>query len=146
MKKVEGAIRQVKLDNWCSELPHGLDTMLTRAFSSESDSVEPSVGQWQKLSIARAIYKDSPIMILDEPSASLDVDSENEIFTYIAKLAVKKTAVLISHRLSNIMECDSIYFLKDGQITEKGTHRELMAQNGAYAELFMRQAKYYQST
>ena len=85
-------------------------------------------------------------MILDEPSASLDVDSENEIFTYIAKLAVKKTAVLISHRLSNIMECDSIYFLKDGQITEKGTHRELMAQNGAYAELFMRQAKYYQST
>lgn len=114
MKKVEGAIRQVKLDNWCSELPHGLDTMLTRAFSSESDSVEPSVGQWQKLSIARAIYKDSPIMILDEPSPSLDVDSENEIFTYIAKLAVKKTAVLISHRLSNIMECDSIYFLKDG--------------------------------
>lgn len=146
MKKAEVAIRQVKLDNWCSELPHGLDTMLTRAFSSESDSVEPSVGQWQKLSIARAIYKDSPIMILDEPSASLDVDSENEIFTYIAKLAVKKTALLISHRLSNIMECDSVYFLKDGQITEKGTHRELMAQNGAYAELFMRQAKYYQST
>ena len=80
IKKAEDAILQVKLNDWCNELPYGLETMLTRAFASESDSIEPSIGQWQKLSIARAIYKDSPIMILDEPSASLDVDSENEIF------------------------------------------------------------------
>lgn len=83
-------------------------------------------------------------MILDEPSASLDVDSENEIFNYIARLAVRKTAILISHRLSNIIECDHIYLLRDGQIVEEGTHRELMAQDGIYAELFKNQAKYYQ--
>jgi ABC-type multidrug transport system fused ATPase/permease subunit len=145
MKKAENAILQVKLNDWCSELPHGFDTMLTRAFSSESDSVEPSIGQWQKLSIARAIYKDSPIMILDEPSASLDVDSENEIFNYIARLAARKTAILISHRLSNILECDYIYLLRDGQIVEEGTHHVLMAQDGIYAELFKSQAKYYQN-
>lgn len=143
-EKVQDAINQVKLNEWCDELPHGINTMLTRAFSSESDSVEPSIGQWQKLSIARAIYKDSPIIILDEPSASLDVDSENEIFNYISRLAVRKTAVLISHRLSNIIECDHIYLLQDGKIAEEGTHRELMAQGGLYAELFNSQAKYYQ--
>ena len=145
LNKVMDAINQVKLSDWCIELPHGLNTMLTRAFSSETDSVEPSIGQWQKLSIARAIYKESPIMILDEPSASLDGDSENEIFNYIARLAVRKTAILISHRLSNIIECDHIYLLRDGQIAEEGTHRELMAQNGVYAELFKSQAKYYQT-
>lgn len=144
IKKAEDALSQVKLNDWCCELPHGVDTMLTRAFSSESDSVEPSIGQWQKLSIARAIYKDSPIMILDEPSASLDVDSENEIFNYIARLAVRKTAILISHRLSNIIECDHIYLLQEGEIAEEGTHRELMEQDGIYAELFKSQAKYYQ--
>ena len=143
-EKAKNAINQVKLNEWCDGLPHGLNTMLTRVFSSESDSVEPSSGQWQKLSIARAIYKDSPIIILDEPSASLDVESENEIFNYIARLAVKKTAVLISHRLSNIIECDHIYLLQDGKIAEEGTHRELMAVNGVYAELFKSQAKYYQ--
>ncbi len=145
IQKVENAISQVKLNDWCGELPHGLDTMLTRAFSSENDSVEPSIGQWQKLSIARAIYKDSPIMILDEPSASLDVDSENEIFNYITRLSVKKTAILISHRLSNIINCDHIYLLQDGKIAEEGTHRKLMEQDGVYAELFKSQAKYYQS-
>lgn len=90
IQKAEDAIIQVKLNDWCNELPHGLDTMLTRAFSSHSDSIEPSIGQWQKMAIARALYKDSRIMILDEPSASLDVDSENEIFNYIAQLAEKK--------------------------------------------------------
>ena len=83
-------------------------------------------------------------MILDEPSASLDVDAENEIFNDIARLAVKKTAILISHRLSSITVCDHIYLLQDGQITEDGTHYELMARNGVYAELFKSQAKYYQ--
>lgn len=143
-EKVQNAINQVNLNEWCDELSHGVNTMLTRAFSSENDSVEPSIGQWQKLSIARAIYKDSPIMILDEPSASLDVDSENEIFNYILRLAVKKTAILISHRLSSIIECDHIYLLQDGKIAEEGTHRELMARGGLYAELFNSQAKYYQ--
>lgn len=142
-KKITSVLSQVKLDNWCKEQPHGIDTMLTRAFSSEADSVEPSIGQWQKLSIARAIYKDAPIMILDEPSASLDVDTENEIFNYISKLTVGKTAILVSHRLSNIIGCDLIYMLKDGKIIEQGTHSELLDANGVYADLFRQQAKYY---
>ena len=143
--KAESAIKQVKLDSWCDELPHGLDTMLTRAFTSETDSVEPSIGQWQKLSIARAIYKDAPIMILDEPSASLDVDSENEIFNYITQLTVKKTAILISHRLSNIIGCDHIFVLQDGCLVEQGNHQTLLEMGGVYANLFNSQAKYYKA-
>lgn len=143
--KVRSAINKVKLDAWCNELQHGIDTMLTRAFSSENNSVEPSMGQWQKLSIARAIYKDSPIMILDEPSASLDVDSEHEIFKYIARLADTKTAILISHRLSNIIECDHIFVLQDGNLAEQGNHLELLEMGGIYANLFNSQAKYYKS-
>lgn len=143
--KVQAAIRQVKLDTWCDELPYGLDTMLTRAFTSETDSVEPSIGQWQKLSIARAIYKDAPIMILDEPSASLDVDSENEIFNYITQLTVKKTAILISHRLSNIIGCDHIFVLQDGCLVEQGNHQTLLEMGGVYANLFNSQAKYYKA-
>ena len=143
--KAQAAIKQVKLDKWCDELPHGLDTMLTRAFTSETDSVEPSIGQWQKLSIARAIYKDAPIMILDEPSASLDVDSENEIFNYITQLTVKKTAILISHRLSNIIGCDHIFVLQDGCLVEQGNHQTLLEMGGVYANLFESQAKYYKS-
>lgn len=145
LNKAKTVIKQVKLDAWCNELPHGLDTMLTRAFTSENDSVEPSIGQWQKLSIARAIYKDAPIMILDEPSASLDVDSENEIFNYIAQLAVKKTAILISHRLSNIVGCDHIFVLKDGCLVEQGNHQELLGMGGIYANLFEHQAKHYKA-
>ena len=141
--RAQAAIKQVKLDKWCDELPHGLDTMLTRAFTSETVSVEPSIGQWQKLSIARAIYKDAPIMILDEPSASLDVDSENEIFNYITQLTVKKTAILISHRLSNIIGCDHIFVLQDGCLVEQGNHQTLLEIGGVYTNLFNSQAKYY---
>lgn len=143
--RIRNAINKVKLDAWCNELPHGMDTMLTRAFSFGNNSVEPSMGQWQKLSIARAIYKDSPIMILDEPSASLDVDSEHEIFKYTAGLADKKTAILISHRLSNIIECDHIFVLQDGNLVEQGNHIELLEMGGIYANLFSSQAKYYKS-
>ena len=119
--------------------------MLTREFTSENSSVEPSIGQWQKLSIARAIYRDSEIMILDEPSASLDVDAENEIFGYITALSANKTSLLISHRLSNIMDCDRIFLMQDGILAEQGAHRELLEQDGEYAKLYMMQAKHYQS-
>jgi len=143
IEKVRAALSQVKLNDWIDELPMGLNTALTRLFSTDSESVEPSLGQWQKLSIARVIYKDAPIMVLDEPSASLDVDTENEIFNYMSKLAVKKTALLISHRLSNVMECDMIFLIENGKLAEEGTHHELLAKNGIYTEMFYSQAKYY---
>jgi len=142
-RRVNDAIGQAGLAAWCDSLPHGQDTLLTRAFSGADDSVEPSGGQWQKLSIARALYKDAPILILDEPSASLDVDSENEIFGYITRLSEKKTALLISHRLSNITGCDHIFVLQDGCLQEQGTHRALMEKKGIYAGLFESQARNY---
>ena len=144
-ERLENAIKRAGLDEWCGSLPGGADTMLTRAFTSENSSVEPSIGQWQKLSIARAIYRDSEIMILDEPSASLDVDAENEIFGYITALSENKTSLLISHRLSNIMDCDRIFLMRDGSLAEQGAHRELLEQDGEYAKLYMMQAKHYQS-
>ena len=144
-ERMENAIKQVKLDDWCQSLPGGADTMLTRAFTSENSSVEPSIGQWQKLSIARAIYRDSDIMVLDEPSASLDVDAESEIFGFITALSANKTSLLISHRLSNIMDCDRIFLMQDGILAEQGAHRELLEQDGEYAKLYMMQAKHYQS-
>lgn len=137
------ALKQVKLDSWCAGLKSGIDAMLTRAIASENESVEPSVGQWQKLSIARAIYKNSGIMVLDEPSASLDVEVESEIFNYIAKLSENKTALLISHRLSSVMDCDEIYLLQNGAVAEQGTHCELMKHGGQYADLFNAQARQY---
>lgn len=146
LPRAMAALSQVRLTDWCCGLKHGLDTMLTREFGSEDDSVEPSIGQWQKLSIARAIYKDAPIMILDEPSASLDVDSENEIFHYIRSLADKKTAVLISHRLSNVVDCDHIFVLKEGRLAEEGSHQDLIRLGGVYSGLFESQAKYYKTS
>ncbi len=143
--RAKAAVNEVRLGDWCRELPHGLDTMLTCPFTSESDSVEPSIGQWQKLSIARAIYKDSSIMILDELSASLDVDSENVIFSYIERLFAKKTALLISHRLSNVVGCDKIFLIIGGRLVEEGSHRELMEKRRRYAELFMSQAEMYKA-
>lgn len=144
-KRAQKALEYVNLSGWCEQLKYGMETMLTRVFSSEADSTEPSLGQWQKLSIARAIYKDAPIMILDEPSASLDVDTENEIFNCIVGLALKKTTILISHRLSNIMECDHVLLLQNGKLMEQGTHQKLMELNGIYAELFKKQAECYSS-
>ena len=85
-------------------------------------------------------------MILDEPSASLDVDSENEIFHYIRSLADKKTAVLISHRLSNVVDCDHIFVLKEGRLAEEGSHQDLIRLGGVYSGLFESQAKYYKTS
>lgn len=145
VRRVNDAIGQAGLAAWCDSLPHGQDTMLTRAFSDAGDSVDPSGGQWQKLSIARALYKNAPILILDEPSASLDVDSEHEIFGYITRLSEKKTALLISHRLSNMIDCDHIFVLHSGRMQEQGTHRSLMEKKGVYADLFESQARNYRT-
>jgi len=141
--KIKDILKRVGLLEWCETLPKGIYTMLTRKFSDDYESVEPSIGQWQKLSIARAIYKESPLLILDEPSASLDVDIENEIFNDIKKITSQKTAILTSHRLSNVIGCDMIFLIDNGKIVEKGTHFELLKNNGVYADMFLKQAKYY---
>ena len=119
----------------------GIKTPLTRSF--EANGIELSEGQWQKVSIARAFFRNAPFIILDEPSSSLDPKAEDQIFTSFSKLCGDKSGILISHRLSSIIMVDKIIFLDGGIITEYGTHEDLIKQNGKYAEMYRLQAKKY---
>ena len=102
-----------------------------------------SGGQWQKIAIARAYMRDAQVMILDEPTAALDARSEFEVFERFKELSDDKTAVLISHRFSSVRMADRILVLADGKVEASGTHEQLMAQGGRYAELFELQAAGY---
>lgn len=123
------------------KLPDGVNTYVYRTFSEEG--FEPSGGEGQKISLARAVYKDSPIMVLDEPTAALDPRAEYEIYRKFSDLTKGKTTVFISHRMSSSKFCDHIAFFEDGQIIEYGTHDELMDCNGKYKDLFDMQAQFY---
>lgn len=120
---------------------NGIDENLTRRF--DPNGKELSGGQWQRVSLARAFFRDAPIVLLDEPSAALDPIAEHEIFEDFAHVSDDKSAVLISHRLSSVTLCDKILVLENGQIVEQGTHDALMKQNGKYAYLFRLQAEKY---
>ena len=127
--------------DYISALSEGYDTHLTRMF--EDNGRELSVGQWQKLSVARAFYKNSEILILDEPTASLDPLAEQEVFNQFSKLAEGKIAVFVSHKLSSAVSASKIVVIDGGTIAEIGTHDELMSLGGRYCELFTTQAKRY---
>ena len=109
----------------------------------EENGTELSIGQWQKLSVARAFYSDSDIMILDEPTASLDAIAEQQIFQQFEKLTEGKTSIFVSHRLSSATTADNIIVLEYGRVVEEGNHKELMQLGGKYYELFSTQAKRY---
>ena len=102
-----------------------------------------SGGQTQRLMLARALYKNGPLLILDVPTAALDPIAENDIYMKYCEMTANKTSVFISHRLASTRFCDRIIFVADGAITEEGTHDELLAKNGAYAKLFEVQSRYY---
>jgi ABC-type multidrug transport system fused ATPase/permease subunit len=125
-------------------LDKGLDTYLYKLY--EEDGVELSGGEAQKLAIARALYKDAPVIILDEPTATLDPRAEYEIYTRFFEMVANKTSVFITHRLSSTRFCDRIIVLKNGEIVETGSHDELLARQGYYAELFNMQAQFYTDT
>ncbi len=108
------------------------------------DGIDLSGGQTQRLLLARALYKNAPIIVLDEPTAALDPIAENNIYLKYNEMTAGKTSVFISHRLASTRFCDRIIFLSDGIISEEGTHETLLAQKGQYAELFQVQSKYYQ--
>ena len=111
----------------------------------EPNGIELSIGQWQKLAIARAFYADSDIMILDEPTASLDPMAEQEVYNQFDQLRADKTTIFVSHRLSSATIADQIIVLEDGRLIECGSHRELMELHGKYYELFSTQAKRYRA-
>ncbi len=140
-EKMRACAEQSAASDYISRLPSGYDTPLMRIF--EQDGIEPSIGQWQKLAIARAFYRDSDIMILDEPTASLDPMAEQEIFNQFDTLREGKTTIFVSHRLSSAVIATKIVVLEYGCLIEEGTHRELMEKHGKYYELFSTQAKRY---
>ncbi len=139
--RIAEAARMANADGYISKLPRGYDTALMRYF--EVDGTELSIGQWQKLSIARAFYSTSDIIILDEPTASLDAIAEQEIFNQFDMLRRDKTTIFVSHRLSSATVASKIVVLEGGRVVELGNHKELMAKGGKYYELFSTQARRY---
>ena len=138
--RVEMAARKGMADEVVAGLPKGYDQIIGRRFK---EGVDLSGGQWQKIAIARAYMRDAQVMILDEPTAALDARSEFEVFERFKELSDGKTAVLISHRFSSVRMADRILVLADGKVESSGTHDQLMAQGGRYAELFELQAAGY---
>ena len=140
MARIEVAARKGMADEVIKGLPKGYDQVIGRRFK---EGVDLSGGQWQKIAIARAYMRDAQVMILDEPTAALDARAEYEVFERFKELSEDRTAVLISHRFSSVRMADRILVLADGKVEASGTHVELMAQGGRYAELFELQAAGY---
>ncbi|MBQ6702851.1 MAG: ABC transporter ATP-binding protein [Clostridia bacterium] len=143
-ESIEAAATQSDSLDFIKKLPASFDTPLMRYF--EEKGIELSIGQWQKLSVARAFYADSDILILDEPTASLDAIAEQEIFNQFDELRKDKLTLFVSHRLSSATTASKIIVLMDGQIVEEGTHKQLMELNGHYYTLFSTQAQRYISS
>jgi ATP-binding cassette, subfamily B, bacterial len=137
---VREAASRAGADAFLSALPNGYRSLLGPTFVGGSDL---SIGQWQRVALARAYFRDSPVLILDEPTASLDPRGEYEIFQQVRRLAEGHTVVLISHRFSSVRAADRILVLEGGRIVEEGGHDALLARDGLYAELFRLQAEGY---
>ena len=135
------AAKRSDAHSFITELPLGYKTPLTRIF--EDDGIELSGGQWQKLSVARAFYKDSDILILDEPTASLDAIAEKQVFDRFTELSRGKLTLFVSHRLSSATSATKIVVIGKGEVVEVGTHSELMKSRGEYYRLFSTQASRY---
>lgn len=140
--RMEWCIEQADLKDFIANLPDGLQTHVGRDVFS--DGVLFSGGQTQRLMLARALYKNGSVLILDEPTAALDPLAENDIYMKYNKITAGKTSVFISHRLASTRFCDRILYLQDGDIAEEGTHESLLALGGEYAKLFEVQSRYYQ--
>lgn len=141
MEKAESCIRQAGLGAKIDALPDGIHTKLNKKVNQ--NGTELSGGEAQKLMLARALYKDAPLLILDEPTAALDPIAESKIYTEFNVMAKNKTSLFISHRLASTSFCDRIILLENGNITEEGTHQALIAANGKYKELFDIQSCWY---
>ncbi len=138
--RIVAAARASLADDVIDRLPGGYDQMIGKRFRG---GVELSGGEWQKLAIARAYMRDAQVLILDEPTAALDARAEFEVFQRFKELSAGRTAVLISHRFSSVRMADRILVLADGRVESSGTHEDLLAQRGRYAELFELQAAGY---
>lgn len=139
---VKDCVKRADLEKKVSTLRHGIDTEMTKML--HGDGVELSGGEKQKLALARALYKDAPVVLLDEPTAAMDAIAEYELYSKFSDLVQGKTSMYISHRLSSTRFCDVIAMFEDGQLVELGSHTELLEKQGKYAHLYNVQAQYYQ--
>ena len=135
------SVVQSGLEEKLDSLEKGLDTQLLKVIYD--DGIDLSGGQKQKLALARALYKNSPVVVLDEPTAALDAIAESKLYSDFDKLIGGKTSIYISHRLSSTQFCNNVAMFKDGKLIEYGTHESLLKQNGEYANMFKIQAQYY---
>lgn len=140
LARVQHAARQAGAHEFVSALEHGYDNVLG---SELPGGVDLSLGQWQRVALARAFFRDAPLVILDEPTASMDAFAEHQLFKGIQSLFAGRTIILISHRFSSVRTADRIYTLDAGRIIEAGSHDELMAAGGTYARMFELQSSAY---
>lgn len=142
MERVRTCTEQAGIRERIERFPHQYETKLGKSLYPE-EAVELSGGETQRLMLARMLYKDAPVMVLDEPTAALDAIAERDIYERYNGLTRGNTAIYISHRLASTRFCDRVILLGEGKILEEGTHEELMERGGKYAELFGIQSKYY---
>jgi ATP-binding cassette subfamily B protein len=141
--RIEHAAEQAAAHDMILDLPHGYETLLDRTFAAGQDL---SGGQWQRLAGARGIYRDADLLVTDEPSSALDPRAEDRLFQALRRRQGTTTTILITHRLANVIHADKIFVLHDGRLVEQGTHADLIARAGRYAELFALQAAGYTAT
>ena len=139
-EEIEKATKKADAEEFILKLPEKYENMLGTRFEGGTDL---SLGQWQRIALARAFIRDSSVIILDEPTASLDAKAEYEIFKKFTELTKDKNTFLISHRFSTVRLADRIFVLERGKLLEQGTHEELLEQGGRYAEMFSLQAEGY---
>jgi ATP-binding cassette subfamily B protein len=139
-EKIKAAAEHAGADNLISSLPKEYETILGKWFE---DGEELSIGQWQKIALSRAFLRESLLIVLDEPTSSLDVKTEYEVFKRFRKLREGRAAVLISHRFSTVRMADRIFVFHEGKIIESGSHEELVRYGGKYANLFEKQSQFY---
>jgi ATP-binding cassette subfamily B protein len=132
------ALADIQLDD-TETFPQNIDTMLSRDF----DGVDLSGGQWQRVALARGLYRNHNLIILDEPTAAIDPIEETLLFNRFVSLTQDKTALLVTHRLGSTRIADRIIVLHDGQIVEEGTHDELRSMNGVYEQMYKAQSEWY---
>lgn len=140
MQKIKASAKASEADIFIEEWENSYNQMLGRQFNH---GTEPSIGQWQKLALARTFYRDPRILILDEPTSSIDAEAEAKIFEKLENLPHNRTVILISHRFSTVRHADKIAVIENGELKELGKHKELLEKNGIYAKLFNLQAKGY---
>ena len=142
MQKVIEIAKILEIDDFIKALPNGYETYLSKDIDSKG--IFLSGGQMQKISIARALYRDTPIIILDEPTSMLDPLAEQNLFIRLNEYTIGKTVIFITHRLTGTQFCEKILLIDHGRIMDHGSHQELMSHKGLYTEMYNRQKHYYE--